>query len=90
MSAKRHLKRVAEYGRTNGCVVCQAPYAHLHHSREDVGMAQRANDWLCMPLCLDCHTGPQGIHGDRSRWKLRGMDEGKALALTLEAIYGKI
>jgi hypothetical protein len=38
----------------------------IHHPREDQGMAQRAQHWLAIPLCAECHRGSRGIHGDRS------------------------
>lgn len=28
-------------------------------------MAQRAGDFLTIPLCWDCHQGPRGVHGDK-------------------------
>lgn len=38
-------------------------------------MGQKAGDYTAIPLCWECHQGPQGWHGDRSRAKLRGKDE---------------
>lgn len=55
-----------------GCVACSllgfdtadtAP--EIHHVREGQGMAQRAQHWLAIPLCPECHRGSRGIHGDR-------------------------
>lgn len=37
----------------------------IHHPREDQGMAQRAQHWLAIPLCVEHHRGAHGIHGDR-------------------------
>ena len=45
-------------------------------------MGQRAGHGLTIPLCWDCHQGPHGIHGDRSRWRLRKMTELDALDRT--------
>lgn len=46
-------------------------------------MGQRAGHGLVIPLCWDCHQGPQGIHGDRSAWRLRKMNELDALDNTI-------
>lgn len=47
------------------CGVCDAPPPSEVHEPEQ-GM------WfVSMPLCTACHRGPQGWHGDRTRWKLR-------------------
>jgi hypothetical protein len=42
---------------------------------------------LTIPLCLECHVLKDGIHGTRKRWKLRNIDEMKALAKTLEGVF---
>jgi len=88
-SGKRHMQRVAEYARDNGCAVCGEPFAEVHHMLEDRTPGRRADDWLTMGLCLECHQGTHGIHGTRERWKLRDMSESKALAKTLDGVYGK-
>lgn len=49
-------------------------------------MSQRASHWLTIPLCYACHQGPQGIHGDRSVWRLRKLDELDALADTIRKL----
>ena len=35
--------------------------------------------YIAIPLCFACHRGPEGWHGTRLRWKLRNMDELKAI-----------
>lgn len=87
--SKRHIQRVAELASESGCVVCGEPFAHIHHMLEDRTPGRRSSDWLVMGLCWECHEGRHGIHGDRDRWKLRNMSESKALAKTLEAVYGR-
>ena len=88
-AGKRHMHRVAEFGADHGCVVCGEPYAHVHHLMEGRTPGRREDDWLTMPLCWECHEGKDGIHGTRQRWTLRKMRENLALAITLEAVYGK-
>lgn len=64
MSAKKHKGRVAAIG----CILCrhlgygETP-ASLHHIREGQGMAQRASDYLVIPLCREHHQGDTGFHG---------------------------
>jgi len=86
-AAKRHLSRVAALG----CALCkrlgygQSP-AELHHIREGQGMAQRAQDWLVVPLCPEHHRGTGGIHGTRSAFKQAKCSELDLLADTLSEL----
>ena len=86
---KRHLRRVADYGKDYGCIVCGAPFSHVHHVLEGRTPGRRSDDMLTVPLCLACHTGEHGIHGDRLRWSLAKTDEMKALAQVLKDLYGR-
>ena len=59
----------------------------VHHVREGQGMAQRASNWLTVPLCAQHHTGSKdGWHGQREAWKRAGVDEMDALADTVERL----
>lgn len=87
-AGKRHMGRVADYGRENGCVVCGAPYAHIHHMVEGRTPGLRSDDFLTMPLCEACHVGTHGVHGTKQRLSLHRVSETQALAKTLEALYG--
>ena len=88
-SLERHKSRVAELG----CILCrhlgygETPAA-LHHIREGQGMAQRASDWLVVPLCPEHHQGQSGLHGlgtrgFEARYRLSELD---LLAATIEAL----
>lgn len=88
-AAQRHMGRVAALG----CILCrhlnwgETP-AQVHHIREEQGAAQRASDFLTVPLCPEHHTGATGIHGLRARgferrYKLSELD---LLAMTLELL----
>jgi hypothetical protein len=76
------LARVAELP----CVCCGVEGVQLHHIREGQGMAQRASDFLVVPLCPDCHTGPSGVHGDKSLMRIQKLTELDMLARTIEAM----
>ena len=47
---------------------------------------QKAPDFLTIPLCYEHHQGKTGIHGDRSAWKLKSVNEMDGLADT----YAKV
>lgn len=86
---KRHMQKVADWAADAGCSVCGSTFAHLHHILEGRVPGRKPTGWLVVPLCLDCHTGTHGIHGDRLTWKLAKMSETQALEKTLEAVYGR-
>ena len=82
---KRYMNRVAELG----CVVCRMlgygpTPAQLHHVREGQGMAQRAQNWLVVPLCPEHHQGKSGVHGDRSAMRQLKVDELDLLSQTIQ------
>lgn len=65
---RRHHDRV----RALGCIITRRPHPTIHHchggsvrdvwgSVAAVGMAQRASDWLVIPLDADLHVGARGI-----------------------------
>lgn len=62
------------------CSVCDAPGpSYAHH-------IEQGQQYTCVALCYDCHQGKYGWHGDKSAWKLRKMDELKALNRTIERL----
>ena len=81
-AGKKHMGRIAQLP----CIVCGAYPVQVHHIREGQGMAERASDFLTIPLCPSCHVGPKGIHGDQSLWRIKKMDELDALAKTIEQL----
>jgi len=81
---KRYMDRVASLP----CSICGAEPVQLHHVREGQGMAQRAQNWLVIPLCPDCHTGSRGIHGDKSVLRQIKKDEMDLLAWTIGELNG--
>lgn len=71
-----HLAKVKE----SGCAVCGAPApVDAHH------IVQGCH-FTTVGLCKECHTGPMGIHGDKTMWRIHKMDELKALNETLRRI----
>lgn len=88
-SEKSYMGRVAALG----CYLCQhlgygATPAQVHHLREGVGMGQKQEPWLTVPLCETHHsnTSPDGIHGGRKAWRLNSVDEMDALAWVIKRL----
>lgn len=79
---KDHMGRVAALP----CACCGADGVQVHHLREGQGMSQRASNYLTVPLCPDCHTGPKGLHGDRSLLRIRKLGEMDLLAKTISQL----
>lgn len=73
---KQHVARVAALP----CVVCDS------HEGSEVHEPEQGMWFISMPLCPACHRGPEGWHGNRLRWKLRKMDELKAINETLRRL----
>lgn len=83
-----------------GCIVCRqfcklmdVPYEPpdpglqltvIHHPREGQGMAERAENWLGIPLCVEHHTGNTGVHKNGNKIRQLKLDEMNLLALTIE------
>lgn len=65
------------------CATCGDFPVVLHHLRETMGMGQRNSNWMVIPLCPSCHTGPHGVHGDKSMMKIMKSDELSLLSDTM-------
>lgn len=78
---RSYKDRVAELG----CLIC-GQAAQLHHPREGEGGAQRAQDWLVVPLCADHHHAPNGIHSRQTFYTRHRLDELDLLAMTIERL----
>jgi hypothetical protein len=73
-----HMAAVKE----SPCSVCDAPApCEAHH-------ISQGQHFTTVALCKACHTGPMGIHGDKTLWRIYKLDELKALNITLGRIYG--
>ena len=86
---ERHLGRVAGLG----CALCWrlglgSTPPQLHHPRVTLGGAQRASDWLVIPLCPEHHQGSTGLHGlgPRAFERRYAVDELGLLADTIERL----
>jgi len=73
---RRHLGIIKEMP----CGVCGAAGpSDAHHIKQGL-------QYTCIPLCKDCHQGSHnGIHGQRSIWKVLKKDELSVLNDTIKA-----
>ena len=73
---KTHVGRLSD----KPCVVCgDSGPVEIHEPEQGMW-------FISIPLCTQCHRGPDGWHGTRLRWKLRKMDELKAINETLRMV----
>jgi hypothetical protein len=64
------------------CSVCDQPGpSEAHHIEQSL-------PYCCISLCIECHRGKEGWHGTKSLWRVRKMDELKALNITLGRLQG--
>lgn len=80
---KRHLARVHELP----CGICGAMPVEAHHILEGRTPGRKSPAALVIPLCIDCHRGGNGIHGDKSMFRIYKKSELDVLADTLERLY---
>lgn len=59
----------------------------IHHPREGQGGAQRAQNWLAIPLCVYHHTGAGGVHKNGNYIPTLKMDEMDLLSATIETYH---
>ena len=69
------------------CVVCDAPPPSIAHH------VVQGHHYTTCAVCIPCHVGKGGIHGDQSMWRLRFRIGGIAAELmaineTLKRVYG--
>jgi hypothetical protein len=62
------------------CGVCGAsPPSDAHHIEQGL-------HYLCIPLCKDCHTGYNGIHGTKAFWRIKKLSEHDVLNQTIRKL----
>ena len=77
-SERDHVQKVKE----SGCALCDAAgFVHAHEIEQGLW-------YTAIGLCDACHTGQQGIHGDKTLWRIYKMNEIQALNETLRRVYG--
>ena len=68
------------------CCTCieQVTRTQAHHVLDQ---GQRIGDMATIPLCRECHTGPQGVHGDKTMLRIAGKTELQFMNETLTELY---
>lgn len=62
------------------CSVCGASGpSEAHHVKQ-------GRHFTCISLCIECHRGANGWHGDKTLWRIYKMDEIDALNETLRMV----
>ena len=83
MNGKAYLDLV----RRQPCSCCGAAAPSFsHHPREGQGGAQKADDFLAIALCYECHQGVAGIHGNRSLMRIYKKSEMDMIAVTVRNV----
>jgi hypothetical protein len=77
LKERNHLARIKEMG----CGVCGAAGpSDAHHIVQH-------EQYLCIPLCKDCHQGSfNGIHGEKRIWNVYKVDEMSVLNETIRSL----
>jgi hypothetical protein len=77
LKERNHLARIKEMG----CGVCGAAGpSDAHHIVQH-------EQYLCIPLCKDCHQGSfNGIHGEKRIWNVYKVNEMSVLNETIRSL----
>lgn len=71
---RRHEQRLEQMP----CINCGSTPVEVHHLMQDApGKRWRRDHRFQIPVCADCHRGPNGIHGlgsERGWAELHGLD----------------
>lgn len=80
---KKHLSRIAALP----CALCGAHGVQIHHILEGRVKGRKSGHFTAIPLCVDCHQGRNGIHGDQAMLKVYKKTELQLLGETIEKLY---
>ena len=85
-AAKAHMARVSACR----CAVCGRPGpSEVHHCICGRFGMRKASDFDTIPLCYECHRGPQGIHAGKASWVMANGLDTDFLPLTADLIAGE-
>lgn len=76
VAERKHIERV----KSLPCSVCNSAGPTEAHE------IKQGQWFTAVSLCVDCHRGPHGIHGDKAMWRIGKMNEIDALAVTIERL----
>lgn len=92
MSKTKAEQKYASIAASLPCACCgdAGQGVELHHAREGQGGSQRAGDLLVMPLCVACHRGQNGVHGDKAFMRIYKTDEMQMLNWTIGQVFTRV
>lgn len=73
---RTHIERV----KSLPCSLCGAEGPSEAHE------IKQGSWFTAVSLCVACHRGGKGLHGDKSMWRIFKMDEVDALGVTVRAL----
>jgi hypothetical protein len=80
----KHMARV----KLLPCVVCHQPGPSDAHHCTGGGMAR--DDFKVLPLCFDCHRGPEGYHAAKATWEAKNGKDYEFLPVVADMLAGDI
>lgn len=91
MSKTKAEKAYMDIAASLPCACCgNAGDVELHHAREEQGAAMRGGDFCVIPLCVQCHRGQNGIHGDKALLRVFKTGEMKMLNWTVGEVFKRV
>jgi hypothetical protein len=83
---KLHMAKVARIP----CVICGCWPVEVHHCISERFSQRKAWDTETIPLCVNHHRGPDGIHTDKAAWESKyGLDK-NYLSTVADMIAGEL
>lgn len=79
----RHMCRV----KLLPCVVCHRPGPSIAHHCTGDNMAR--DDFKTIPLCHNCHVGPQGYHTAKKPWEAANGKDYEFLPVVADMLAGE-
>lgn len=85
-AAKAHMARVAALP----CVLCGYWPVEVHHCISGRYGQAKASDFETIPLCYQCHQGPQGIHASKDAWEALNGPDTDFLPVVADMLAGEL
>jgi hypothetical protein len=83
-SGARHMGRV----KLLSCVICGKPGPSDAHHCKSGKMAR--DDFKVIPLCFECHRGPNGFHAAQHTWEAKNGPDHEFLAVVANMLAGEL
>jgi hypothetical protein len=83
-AGKKHMGRV----KLLSCVICGKPGpSDAHHVTGDKKLR---DDFRVIPLCFDCHRGPNGYHASKATWEATNGKDYEFLPVVADMLAGEL